>query len=143
VRYRRADTPNATYFFTVNLAERLRGLFDFRQLIAYDVLLVVLPLEPPCYPPAYPKGQIVIPSALRTELHLEPGTRFDVRVENGRLLLEPIKEPEFDLEAIRVAVDRVAGCLYRPDRVMTTEEEDEQAIMKMLAEDDEHIRRGE
>jgi len=89
------------------------------------------------------KGQVVIPSALRAELHLEPGSRFDVKIENGRLMLAPIKEPEFDLEAIRAAVDKVAGCLYRPDRVMTSEEEDEQAIMKMLAEDDERIRRGE
>jgi AbrB family looped-hinge helix DNA binding protein len=88
------------------------------------------------------KGQVVIPSALRAELHLEPGTRFDVCIENGRLLLQPIFDPEFDLDAIRKAVDKVAGCLYRPGRVMTTEAEDEQAIMKMLAEDDDRIRRG-
>lgn len=89
------------------------------------------------------KGQIVIPSALRAELHLEPGTRFDVQVENGRLMLAPIKEAQFDLEAIRLAVDKVGGMLYRPDRKMMSDEEQEAAIMKMLAEDDDRIRRGE
>lgn len=88
------------------------------------------------------KGRVVIPSALRAKLRLEPGTRFDVRVENGCLLLTPLKETEFDLEAIRLAVDKVGGMLYRPDRKMKTDEEQEAAIMKMLAEDDDRIRRG-
>lgn len=87
------------------------------------------------------KGQVVIPSSLRAELHLEPGTRFDVQVENGRLLLAPIEEPEFDLDAIRTAVDKVGGMLHRPNRKLMTDEEQEAAILKMLAEDDDRINR--
>lgn len=83
------------------------------------------------------KGQIVIPKALRTELQLAPGTRFNVRVDNGRPVLEPIREPEFDLEAIRRALDKVAGCLYRADRTLSsTAEDEEEAVKSMLADDD-------
>jgi AbrB family looped-hinge helix DNA binding protein len=88
------------------------------------------------------KGQVVIPKALRAELHLAPGTRFEVRAEKGGVLFQPIAEPEFDLEAIRKAVDRVGGMLYDPNRKMMTDEEQEAAIMKMLADDDDRIRRG-
>jgi AbrB family looped-hinge helix DNA binding protein len=35
------------------------------------------------------KGQIVIPSAVREELEIEPGTRVAVRVEGGRVILDP------------------------------------------------------
>jgi AbrB family looped-hinge helix DNA binding protein len=59
------------------------------------------------------KGQIVIPKALRSELNLVPGTRFALSLEAGRLVLEPLREPEFDLDAIHAAVDALAGCLHR------------------------------
>lgn len=59
------------------------------------------------------KGQIVIPKALRSELNLVPGTRFALSLEAGRLVLEPLREPEFDLDAIHAAVDALAGCLGR------------------------------
>jgi antitoxin PrlF len=35
------------------------------------------------------KGQIVIPSAVREELEIEPGTRVAVRVDGGRIILDP------------------------------------------------------
>jgi AbrB family looped-hinge helix DNA binding protein len=35
------------------------------------------------------KGQIVIPVAIREELKIEPGTRVAIRVEGGRILLDP------------------------------------------------------
>lgn len=35
------------------------------------------------------KGQIVIPAAVREELEIEPGTRVAVRVEGGRVILDP------------------------------------------------------
>jgi AbrB family looped-hinge helix DNA binding protein len=35
------------------------------------------------------KGQIVIPAAVREELKIEPGTRVAVRVEGGRVILDP------------------------------------------------------
>lgn len=35
------------------------------------------------------KGQLVIPKAIRTALHVRPGTRFSVTLDNGRIVLEP------------------------------------------------------
>lgn len=35
------------------------------------------------------KGQMVIPAAIREELGIEPGTRVAVRVEGGRLIVDP------------------------------------------------------
>ena len=89
------------------------------------------------------KGQIVIPKALRNELNLLPGTRFELSVDAGRLVLEPLREPEFDLEAIHAAVDQLAGCLYRPEAVATSAPEDEAAIVALLGREDHHLGRGQ
>jgi AbrB family looped-hinge helix DNA binding protein len=35
------------------------------------------------------KGQVVIPAAIRDELKIEPGTRIAVRIEGGRIILDP------------------------------------------------------
>lgn len=35
------------------------------------------------------KGQLVIPKAIRAALHVRPGTRFSVTLDNGRIVLEP------------------------------------------------------
>ena len=35
------------------------------------------------------KGQVVIPVAIRDELKIKPGTRIAVRVEKGRIVLDP------------------------------------------------------
>jgi AbrB family looped-hinge helix DNA binding protein len=35
------------------------------------------------------KGQLVIPAKIREELGIEPGTQFEIRQLNGRLILEP------------------------------------------------------
>lgn len=35
------------------------------------------------------KGQIVIPAEIRDELKMEPGTRIAVRLEGGRIVLDP------------------------------------------------------
>jgi AbrB family looped-hinge helix DNA binding protein len=35
------------------------------------------------------KGQMVIPAAIRDELGIEPGTRVAVRVEDGRMIVDP------------------------------------------------------
>ena len=36
------------------------------------------------------KGQVVIPRAVRSELGLEKGDRFEVRVEGEQLILQPL-----------------------------------------------------
>jgi AbrB family looped-hinge helix DNA binding protein len=35
------------------------------------------------------KGQMVIPADIREELGIEPGTRVAVRVEDGRMIVDP------------------------------------------------------
>lgn len=35
------------------------------------------------------KGQLVIPKAIRKALHVRPGTRFDVTLQDGRIVLAP------------------------------------------------------
>jgi AbrB family looped-hinge helix DNA binding protein len=35
------------------------------------------------------KGQLVIPKAIRTALHVRPGTQFSVTLEGGRIVLDP------------------------------------------------------
>jgi AbrB family looped-hinge helix DNA binding protein len=37
------------------------------------------------------KGQLVIPSSVRKALGLRPGTQFHLRLEEGKIILEPIK----------------------------------------------------
>jgi AbrB family looped-hinge helix DNA binding protein len=53
-----------------------------------------------------PQGRIVIPARLRRELGLGEGTRLAVRVEGGRLILEPREEV---LRRARGRYMRVAG----------------------------------
>lgn len=89
------------------------------------------------------KGQIVIPKALRNELNLLPGTRFELSVDAGRLVLEPLREPEFDLEAIHAAVDLLAGCLYRPETPPNSAPEDEAAIVALVGREDHPLGRGQ
>lgn len=38
-----------------------------------------------------PKGQLVIPSAVRKTLGLRAGSQFYIRVEEDKIILEPIK----------------------------------------------------
>ena len=38
-------------------------------------------------------GRIVVPKALRDELHLEGGTALEIRVNDGRLEIEPLATP--------------------------------------------------
>ena len=37
------------------------------------------------------KGQIILPKAIRQSLGLLPGARFDVRIEAGAIILQPLK----------------------------------------------------
>ena len=37
------------------------------------------------------KGQLVIPSSVRKALGLRPGTQFHLRLEEGKIILVPIK----------------------------------------------------
>ncbi len=45
------------------------------------------------------KGQVVIPKAVREDLHIKPGTPLMLRVEADRIVLEPL--PEDPIKAYR------------------------------------------
>lgn len=57
------------------------------------------------------KGQVTIPVDVRRALGIEPGT--DVKfVKDGNVVrLETVKEREFDADAFRRSLDRLAGSL--------------------------------
>ena len=42
------------------------------------------------------KGQLVIPKAIRKALALRTGTRFEVHLEEGRIILEPVETSAVD-----------------------------------------------
>ena len=42
------------------------------------------------------KGQLVIPKAIRKALALKAGTRFEVHLEQGRIILEPVETSAVD-----------------------------------------------
>ena len=93
-------------------------LWQAKRIAQNSLNCALTPCRPPPIVPMHTaslssKGQIVIPKALRSELNLAAGTRFALTVEAGRLVLEPLREPEFDLDAIHAAVDALAGCLRR------------------------------
>jgi len=78
------------------------------------------------------KGQLTIPKEVREKLGLEPGTRFFVTVQDGRVVAMPKNKKLADL----------AGMLGRPPsgKRLTVEEIDE-AIGSAVAEDDRRIMR--
>ena len=43
------------------------------------------------------KGQLVIPKVIRESLDLQAGTRFQVTVGDGKIVLEPIPESAIDV----------------------------------------------
>ncbi|MEP7362349.1 MAG: AbrB/MazE/SpoVT family DNA-binding domain-containing protein [Acidobacteriota bacterium] len=78
------------------------------------------------------KGQITIPKEIRDQLNLTEGTKFAIRVVNGRIELIPKN----------VSVWSLMGSLKsRLDRPVTIEEMDE-GIAEFLREDHERIRKG-
>ena len=78
------------------------------------------------------KGQITIPKEIRDQLNLTEGTKFAVRVVNGRIELLPKN----------VSVWSLMGSLKSPyDRPVTVEDMDA-GIAEFLREDHERIRKG-
>ena len=50
------------------------------------------------------RGQVTVPSSVRQRLDLEAGDTFHVRVDNGRLILDPVPKLEVELyDAARIA----------------------------------------
>lgn len=62
----------------------------------------------PTYVTISTKGQMVIPAAIREELGIEPGTRVAVRIEGGRMIVDP-QSLEAKLRLIKAMRGYTAG----------------------------------
>lgn len=43
---------------------------------------------------------VIIPAALLKELNLDVNERIDVKAENGRIIIEPVRQPEYCLDEL-------------------------------------------
>jgi AbrB family looped-hinge helix DNA binding protein len=66
------------------------------------------------------RGRVVIPKQIREELRLEPGTQFEVRIDEHRhIVLTPVRSKE----EIMAATARLAGMFAGSDLLTALEEE--------------------
>ena len=66
-----------------------------------------------------PKGQVVIPSAIRKALKIEPGSKVTVTLEDGKAILE---KPAFDAVAV---FERAAKIIHDNKKIDPHEYEEE------------------
>ncbi|MEW5827772.1 MAG: AbrB/MazE/SpoVT family DNA-binding domain-containing protein [Chloroflexota bacterium] len=65
------------------------------------------------------KGQLVLPKKIREKLHLKNGDQFQARIEDGKIVLEPVKMD---------VVARLHGILAGTDVLKELEEEHRREI---------------
>ena len=68
------------------------------------------------------KGQLVIPKPVRQALGLRAGTRFDVQLKEGKIILQPV---------VTSAVDALYGKYPDADFLADLEAEHQQEISKL------------
>lgn len=78
------------------------------------------------------KGQMTLPKDVRDDLNLAPGDQVEFVKENGRYVLVPRT----------VQIESLAGILGRAPAGSMTPQEEEDALVKALTEEDERIRAG-
>ena len=80
------------------------------------------------------KGQLTVPKAVRDRLGLKPGDKVEFRQDGAEsVTLVPVR---------RVPLEGLIGCLsHLANSPPMTDEEQEEAIGRMLVEDDERIMR--
>jgi len=67
------------------------------------------------------KGQLVLPKKIRETLHLKNGDRFQARIVDGKIILEPLKKN---------TIDRLHGILAGSDVLKELEAEHRREIEK-------------
>jgi antitoxin PrlF len=79
------------------------------------------------------KGQITLPKEVREHLHLAAGDRLEFVIgSDGEVHVQPVAGSYHDLR----------GMLRRPGRPSPPDEVMEQEVIRLLAEDDERIRKA-
>ena len=78
------------------------------------------------------KGQMTLPKDIRNDLGLRPGDKLDIVKQDGKYVLLPRNVP----------LSSLAGILGKSPSGPMTIEEEEAALGRALADDDERIRAG-
>ncbi|HVT57123.1 MAG TPA: type II toxin-antitoxin system PrlF family antitoxin [Thermoanaerobaculia bacterium] len=79
------------------------------------------------------KGQITLPKEVREHLHLGEGDRLEFVIRSdGEVHVQPVAGSYRDLR----------GMVRRPGKLSPSDEALDQEMTRLLAEDDERIRRG-
>ncbi len=80
------------------------------------------------------KGQITLPKEVREYLHVGEGDRLEFLIDEGG---------EVRVRPVAGSVEGLFGLLRRPGAPPRSLEEIDEAIARVVVEDDERIRRGE
>ncbi|MHA1309961.1 MAG: AbrB/MazE/SpoVT family DNA-binding domain-containing protein [Candidatus Helarchaeota archaeon] len=75
------------------------------------------------------KGQVVIPKGIRETLELEPGSKFNVKLEGKKIILEPITDVNFEELIIGVSDKEVSKIIKETKKL---ELERERRLLKEL-----------
>lgn len=79
------------------------------------------------------KGQITLPKEVREHFHLKAGDQIEFKIEpSGSVELRPLSG----------SIMSLFGILHRPGKPAASAEEMDEAVGRLLAEDDERIRKG-
>lgn len=61
------------------------------------------------------KGRIVLPKEVRERLDIDPGTEVDVQEEDGRVVVEPERDPDEIIERMESLIEDAAADRTPPD----------------------------
>ncbi|WP_218309714.1 AbrB/MazE/SpoVT family DNA-binding domain-containing protein [Alteromonas antoniana] len=64
---------------------------------------------------------VIIPAALLKELNLDVNEKIDVKVENGRIIIAPVRKPEYPLEELLAQCSQKAMILSDEDKTWLTD----------------------
>ena len=64
------------------------------------------------------QGRINIPESLRKSLHLHSGDHLNARLEDGRIVLEPIPDPIVELLAVEPGIESTSELLIETNGML-------------------------
>ncbi|MHA1232076.1 MAG: AbrB/MazE/SpoVT family DNA-binding domain-containing protein [Candidatus Helarchaeota archaeon] len=75
------------------------------------------------------KGQVVIPKEIREILALKPGTKFNVKLDEKKIIFEPIIDINFKELIVRISDKKVSEFIEETKKL---ESERERKLLKAL-----------